>query len=440
MDDIDEQPGALVPGEHRPIRRVEAGESAFAGGLVADDHGQRVRVPAAGLASELWEFSAAEHVAGVRDLVRTRDGLDALLPWCADPVDAVLACRAAAGDLPSPGEIVTLVGSLLRGIVEVGEREVRGRWWLDDVARPLFVPGDGVPCAEAVIGIVERLRDDCADRVLQRVLTRIAEEAGDHRVVLRSLDDWEAALTELASPRPLVREALAPERVRDIPVHRARLPRATDDPETGTPLRVRIAQLRESLATVLRTIRVPARPAPVPRLARASRDTAPGGAQRHGRMLLVGAATAGAVLVGGLLWPGGDDSSASESIAPPAATPDAVDASPSNEPEAAGVAPQGDIEQTAVELLKTIDACREQERTACEEALVPGAAEIILERLGAGGAKRPVTLIEDYGDIAVMRLASDEAHGEQMLVMVRQKDRWLARDVYDVADQPSGEG
>src|SRR5690606_31605325 len=142
---------------------------------------QRVSADAGELDEALWWFSGAEHVAGVRDMVRTREGQVALLPWCADSLDMVLARRTAAERPLVTGEVVTLVGSLLRGVIEVGGREVRGRWWLDDEARPLFVPGEGMSCASASVEIIERLRQDCPDRSLERVLRRISDAAADHR-------------------------------------------------------------------------------------------------------------------------------------------------------------------------------------------------------------------------------------------------------------------
>ena len=44
--------------------------------------------------------------------------------------------------------------------------------------------------------------------------------------------------------------------------------------------------------------------------------------------------------------------------------------------------------------------------------------------------------MEDYGDVSVLRLGPSGERGEQMLVLVRQEDGWLGRDLYDVADQP----
>ncbi|MDQ0612735.1 hypothetical protein QF046_000376 [Microbacterium sp. W4I4] len=459
MDEVDELT-ALVPGAQRVIRRLED-SAALPGDLVCDGDRQRVSADAGGLDEALWRFAAAEHVAGVRDVVRTRDGQAALLPWCADSLDMILARRAAAERPLGTGEIVTLVGSLLRGVIEVAGYDVRGRWWLDDEARPLFVPGEGMSCAGASVEIIERLRDDCGDRALERQLRRVADAAADHRVVLRSLDDWERELTELAAPKPIEVSVYAPEPVRDLPVHRAHLPLDAERIHGGPTLRERLSAARGQLSERLGAVRMRVTPAETRKDRAGDRSQGAVRTPRR-RMLLVGAAVAGVVLAGGLLWPtGGEDSSAMDQVvvptdaaAPPAATP-ATSVPPAKDettPTAAETAPptdegtpespavDGSVEAAVAGLLETIDACRADENAECADAVVSGAGDDIIERLGPDSATRTRSLIEDYGDIAVVRLGPTRERGEQMIVVVRQNDEWLARDVYDVADQPSEKG
>ncbi|MBT2486060.1 hypothetical protein J7E28_15260 [Microbacterium sp. ISL-108] len=56
-------------------------------------------------------------------------------------------------------------------------------------------------------------------------------------------------------------------------------------------------------------------------------------------------------------------------------------------------------------------------------------------------------LVDEYGDVAVVRLRREEggpvdegdthpSAPDQMLVLVRQDEKWLVRDAYSVADQP----
>ncbi|MGB3376038.1 MAG: hypothetical protein WBA87_12985, partial [Microbacterium sp.] len=273
MDDADELT-ALVPGAHRVIRRLDE-TAALPGDLVSDGERQRVSADAGELDEALWWFSGAEHVAGVRDVVRTREGQVALLPWCADSLDMVLARRTAAERPLVTGEVVTLVGSLLRGVIEVGGREVRGRWWLDDEARPLFVPGEGMSCASASVEIIERLRQDCPDRSLERVLRRISDAAADHRIVLRSLDEWERELTELAAPRPIDVTVYAPELVRELPVHRAHLPLDTQRLQDRVSLHERLGAARRGVSESLSAVRM--------RMTRArTRQERPGEHGQHG--------------------------------------------------------------------------------------------------------------------------------------------------------------
>ena len=52
------------------------------------------------------------------------------------------------------------------------------------------------------------------------------------------------------------------------------------------------------------------------------------------------------------------------------------------------------------------------------------------------GDEEPPALIEDYGDIAAVR--NPASAGAQMIVIIRRDGEWRIRDVYDVADPPSG--
>lgn len=452
MDDT-----ALTPAAHRQIRWLDGHEAAFAGALVTDGEQLRVRVAADDLPDALWAYSDAQHVAGVRDVVRRGSGHDALLPWCAEPVDVFLARRASAEQPLSTGETVTLVGSLLRGVGEVGDEPLRGRWWLTDDSRPLFVPGEGSPCGATAAEIIGRVRDACTDRMLDRLLTEIAGGIEEHRTVRRSGDRWEHELTQLAAPRTLARDVFAPERVVDNAVHRERRSHPTlRNPERDDlreRWRARIAGGVERAVVWLRERR--------PRRVRSEQRAVASHAGR-GRMLIVGAAAAAAVLLGGMLWPGDDETSATESVAqrspdepaPGEPKPGVATSEPPADEGAAKSPPPADrtrqpegeassgqtVPEQAAQLLERIGACQEQDDATCADAVVEGAGEVVLRRLDGGAQARGITPVEDYGDIAVVRLAAVAELGEQMLVLVRQKDGWLVRDVYDVADQPSVAG
>lgn len=444
--DAMEDAAVVIPGAYRCVRSLDSRESPFAGELVADGERLSVRVDAERVADSLWSFASAEHVAGVRDVARRSDGQDALLPWCTDTVDAFLGRRAAAGRSPTAGEIVTLVGSLLRGVAEMAERggtgsTIVGCWWLADDGRPLFAPGEGSDCASAATEIIARVRDACTDRALGRALGEILEGLADLRVVMREIGRWEAELTELAAPRPLEREVYAPERVSAIPLHQALLPQ---DARRVNRQRSSVMSGAVAMAVTVRSrwerLWESARDRWPQRVAGTQKPAVP--ARGRGRMLLIGTAVAAAVLTGGLLWPTGVEDTSAIASAERTTQP-----SPSEtaEPGPAASAPPSPaagatVEQHATGLLREVVECVSEGDSRCASAVVDGAGETVLERLAGADASRDLTPIEDYGDIAVVRLGAVGEHSEQMLVIVREHKRWLVRDVYDVADQPSDAG
>ncbi|GAA3947544.1 hypothetical protein [Microbacterium soli] len=446
----------LVPGAHRVIRLLYGTESPYPGALVRDGDGQRVCVDAAAAETGLWDFASAEHVVGVRDVLRTADGHGALLPWCIEPVAVFLARREAAGRPLSSGEVTTLVGSLLRGTTEVGATPLRGRWWLDDRARPLFAPGEGVTCGEAAAGLVERIGATCSDRALQRVLTRIRDGLADHRVVQRALDGWERELMDLAAPRALEQRVYAPERVQEIPLHRARGPQDPRAGERGSPrehrMGERLARAAEGVRRAVSALRerMLGRGRPVVGSFYATERPTAADAPRtpRRRMLLVAGAAAAAVLLGGLLWPAGGGQSSPSPAAVAETTRLHAPAEGGADPEGRGSArtpsPTAsiptDLAQTARALLKEAARCTHEGDPQCARAVVAGSAPTVLERVGPDADGRDAAVIEDYGDVAVIRLAETSARSEQMLVLERAEDGWLVRDVYDVADQPSEGG
>ena len=472
MDDI----AGLTPLAHRPIRRVDALECAFDGELVADGDVVRVRIPVERIPEALWTFADAEHVAGVRDVLRTPSGHDALLPWCPDSLDAFLGRRTAAEQPLSAGETVTLVGSLLRGIVEVGDAELRGRWWLTDDARPIFAAGEGSGCADAAVQVILRVRDSCDDRLLDRLLGSIATAAADPRAVRRAITEWERELTELAAPRAIERDVFPAERISEVSVHRQRAPREVDDVGESrsalltlfTTLGSGLDRARTRALERLRSWRARRRTHPSgqpPHVERATRPARPKAVTdasavakpRRGRLALVGVTAAAVVLGAGLLWPpDAEDSAAIEQMAPVATgsaaetgapesegTEGSAQPSPPRADEAEVTPPAGagdSVEQAGLRLLAAVSECAQTGDRDCGAAIIPGSADVVLDRLAAAQGERRVALVEDYGDIAVLRLGAAGEVGEQMLVLVRQKDGWLVRDVYDVADQPSDSG
>ena len=105
--------------------------------------------------------------------------------------------------------------------------------------------------------------------------------------------------------------------------------------------------------------------------------------------------------------------------------------------------------------------CADTGDAVCAEAVADGSSDVIAALVGdgsdigyggdagaAGGAdSSSVELVDEYGDAAVVRFTprengnadtpGDAEPGDgQILVLVRINEKWLVRDVYDVADQP----
>ncbi|GAA1123579.1 hypothetical protein GCM10009651_03200 [Microbacterium natoriense] len=484
----------LVPGAHRAIRVLDADEGPFRGTLVAD--GERVAVCADAAAFSGWTgwmLAGSDHVAGPLDLVRRADGHDVLLPWCTERISAFLGRRAAAGSTLAPGEVSTLVASLLRGVAECGERiaEGSGTWWITDGGRPMFVIGEGEDVRIATARIVELVQRECTDRALGRLLSSVqgglTEGSSRPRMLPQHLTRWEAELFELAAPRALDREVLAPERVRDIEMHRDEDPRAQvwsrrelrrasdeGDASRGVGRAVRSALVgwgraaSGTMADLLLRLRPDsgrgvARETGAglrSRIGRGRRDDGQSDKRREGdggrvprpqrrRAQMIAGVAAVAVLAVGLLWPA-DGAETVGAVTPetrvstppesPAATPDAL---PHSAPESPG--PEEDPLASGPVLLDTISQCLAESDAACTEAVAEGSAGVVdALAVALRGEERPeLALVDEYGDVAVVRMSAvaredggSPSEGERMLVLVRLNEHWLVRDVYDVADQP----
>lgn len=487
-----------MPDAHRVVRSLDASETPFGGLLVTRGEGVAVQVDAGELAGWVgWRFAGAEHVAAPLDIVRRRDGHDVLLPWCTERVTSLLARRHVIDEHLSLGECSTLVASVLRGIDELGEPGARegGTWWVTGEGRPVFVVGEGESACVAAGRVVELVAEGCRDRGMGRVLAQV--QMGLHlseeqpRVPRRQIEDWESALLQIATPRPLRCDVLTPERARDVarganarPRERQALgrrglagtntptPRRVSRAESSGLVRPAIAAVQQRAGGVIRRVvftlsgrgRSVRSPAPMQR-ADAVRSGTEGRLppRPRRRSLLIAAAAAVAVLAGGMLWPGGESGEASEgggapapsplsdfSTSPPAAAEDDLPATddptplPSSPP--IGVTDASESEDTAItavaSLLIDVAACSEGSAPSCAEGIAEGST-VDAGVLAEIAATEPVlTPVDEYGDIAVVRAESEGVESEgaavsRILVLVRTNDEWLVRDVYDVANQPS---
>ncbi|MDR6866139.1 hypothetical protein J2Y69_000724 [Microbacterium resistens] len=524
----------VLGGGHRTIRRVTTDEGPYEGRLVS--HGDEVCVAVDTAALEGWagwRIGDAMHVAAPLDLVRTTDGQEVLLPWCTETVPVFVARRDGTGPPLSAGERTTLIASLLRGVVEAGDIELMGGWWLTVTGRPVFVMGDGEAIARASAEIVRTLGEQTTDRSAARLCERIRGVLGDPRRTRHEAPALEAALCELAAPKPLRCEPVGqrePDPVMAISTTRAaatvterererRRRDAGSGVETGVgeaagiglrrrrlvggdiDRRSRVAASRaegslltSAWAMVRRVVRGESVHMPgqtgvgrrgsqmteSSRRARPSNDRARRdglgrdgggrsvsevsvGRRRWARPALVGAVVAVAVAIGGASWPASstDDVGSSPMPSVPAKTPTegptgAPTEAPAKAPAKAPAegpteapadgsveAPSADIvtpQRTPLdavpELLRFAGLCEGGDEGACARAWVPGSDRARRGPFDAGTAASP-TLIEDYGDLAAIRV--ERGRGPAMLVLARTDDGWRIRDVYDVADPPSGE-
>ncbi|WP_292776057.1 hypothetical protein [Microbacterium sp. UBA6741] len=416
-----------------------------------------------------------------------------LLPWCTERVSSFLGRRSVGGGGITPGETTTLVVSLLRGLDELGEGidgMRTGAWWLTDGGRPVFVLGDGTDARAGTVEILEQLAERSSDKVLRRATGAIEEALrkviAQPRLPRRLTEAWEQSMLDVAAPQPLKREIHAAERARDVA--RAVVPHVSGLHEGGRRLRAdrtpsrgsrRGSRAREAIGDAMRSsigevlARVDRmRGTQASRTGRQSvrrgRSAETGKLRR--RSLLVAGAAAALVLAGGLLLPEGEASgkgadlsggsgqaraSSSPDDASPAASPSVIgapeeseDSAPEgSEPEesAAGIDPVA----AASSLLRAIADCRAAGDISCADAVSGDAARVMkaLDGLPPSAAE----LVDEYGDVAVVRLASagreggaegeeggeeDESSDQTIVVLIRTGEKWLVRDVYDVADQP----
>ncbi|WP_050720858.1 hypothetical protein [Microbacterium sp. GCS4] len=428
---------ALLPGAHRVVRRLGAGEGPFPGVLVADGDSMAVLRDAEGLAGwGGWSLAGARHVAAPLDVVRRVDGHDVLLPWCTEKVAVFLGRRAGQGSALSGGEVSTLAVSLLRGIGELGvdPTDARsGEWWLTDAGCPVLVIGEEEDARIAAAVLLETAASESADRVQRRVLEAVAEGLRRHserpEVPRRQIDAWESELLSVAAPRPLVSAddtegSGAPSSAgREIGALRAavtdrpqgRVTRAEDGRRGRRHPRARaprgegvVAVVRAAAARGLSAVRglpLPTRAAASVGTGGADRQRPREGDRRRMPKLAVGLAAAGAVLAAGLLWPsdsGGqaDEPTVGRGVAPAesdgggasllptdspttaaGSSPDAVPPGPNDQDHplahGAGDRPVSVIEDEAARLVAVIRDCAVADDRSCAGAVVAGADHVV---------------------------------------------------------------
>lgn len=326
-----------------------------------------------------------------------------------EPLDDYFLRRARSTLPLSPGEAATIAIAVLRGCAETAHRRTPGAWCLTPFGRPVFiVDGGRDDVFTATASVLERLiallttdERPAFARVREGLLTEPP----------RAWDALERRLHAAVEPTPLVLGPLTPA------VEERPLPDPAPVPPTGW-----VGTLVDA------------------DIAAAVKRAAGGvlGAHRR-RLLLVGAAVAAVALTAGfLLMPATESPPPVAGIASPeptrptapSSTPSPTDADPTRD-TAVGSEAATDAATAAPGLLRSLAACGDD---ACRDALREGTREpgepLLLDPESAD-----VTVIEDFGGVAVVRLATGE-HAQHVTV-VRGDDRWLVRSVRDVANQPS---
>lgn len=410
---------------YRLLRRVSPPQAPFAGWLGRRSDGVVVQLVAGSeLANAAGVWSArGGHVLGVTDLVRCADGHLVELPWCGERADRFLERRHAAHAPLTPGEAVTLAVSVVRGTAEAtaGRRRevaVHGYWWLTDTGRPVFVPRGGAGVPELRAGGADLLHSAArdADPVAADALRAAAAALQDPAT------EVESELFALAEPQALAREVDA--RVRSDPSTDARPTAAAQEGDARTAIAryvdADIAHVvGESWDRLRQRLRRPGRTAPQ---------------KPRRRVWLVAASAAVLVAAAGVLWPdpsartGAVDQAGPVAHAEPAGIPAPDDQDGSEtKPGTGDAAWVAGVEAILQAWLQCGD-------DACRTRLIDDPSRLSpTTDLRALDAPREVVLLDDFGDVAVVRV-DPEGATSQIVVVIRTPDALRLRDVY--AAQP----
>lgn len=434
--------GALGRG-YRAVRAVRAREDApWAGTLVRTAAGEACVLVDARTLSERWlgwSAPADGHVLAPADIVRRADGHDAVLPMCAERLEDFVRRRAARLPL-STGEAVTLGVSVLRGCEQIaGLPGTAGEWWLDHTGRPLLATDVSERRAlDASASVLDQIQVEPRARYAwQSAVSAVSAE----RISVHDLDAAEQALFAVAEAEPLSPASLAPRTATELTAPRVDHPPASApafQPASRSLWQTLIAGVDDDLAdTVSRATTAVWRKL-------GSRRPAPARGARRAPWL-VAAGVAVVVVAAGILWPSPNGPADGDAV------PDAVAVSPAATPQATRIAgsqpaPSGtddplpaapeptDLVAATAALLDDRLACDGD--GACLAALSADPGRLPEGAIDLPADERTIALMEDFGDIAVLRVDANDATSSQMVVILRENEKWLLRDVSDVAQQP----
>lgn len=401
------------------LRAVAADAAPFDGHVVVHEGEPALAVPAATVeGTGIWAASG-EHVMAPLDIVTTMKGPLVLLPGVRCPLESLLRRRVTV----EPGEAVTIVVSLLRGVAAEITAHPRGgcvgAWWLDNAGTPLFVHAHEGSAAAVGAAELMAMLDPGDHEAAARAIAAAAGAVIDTARIVRGLPALEDDLFAAARPQAV--------RI-DGPSAGASITRAQARAEANRPTAAwrRLTVAMDGSLSDLVAERVDA-------LRQRWRRPTPAKKHRSRRpVLLVGIGVVGLVLAVGLLWPEPDDSapvpaSSRASLAAEAGS----SAPPGQAPAAAQVS--DDPVAAARGLLAAWNACGDE---SCRQKLQE--ARIEADPAGAAAvADASLTVIDDLGDLTLLR--ADDPSGRavsQIVAIVRQNDEWVLRGIHDVAQHP----
>ncbi|GAA3903288.1 hypothetical protein [Microbacterium invictum] len=436
------------------LRTVGLGDYPYPGTVRAGVP-PRVWVDARELAgTPVWHAGPDGHVLAPVDVARTEAGHALLMPLCPDR----LVERLERSTPLREGEAVNIAVSLVRGAAEAAAFDrAGGSWWITDDGRPVLAIGGTSSWSDETRALLHMLASDQSPSVATAIEDAAAVVA-DAPEAARRWTVCEDALLAAAAPEPL-----APRRS-PVPARRAvvaRVPEeaAPDEPAGAVAALVdRIAhafdgdlaqRVRAAVSGVIHRgadaegqSLAPAAPKPrvaAPGESRQGVSSPPNTAARSRRTpWLVAAGVAAVIVGGGVLWPEDEPTSAQQTVPTPAGSVTAADGGAS---PAATATPDADVTPESVPdaaagLLDRLAQC-----VAAGEDCAD-VREDISRPVPTGVATRvdvdrELSMLDEYGGVAVLRAegVNDDVPA-QIVVIVRDGEGWLVRDIYDIADQP----
>ncbi|MFT4214064.1 MAG: hypothetical protein QM622_04730 [Microbacterium sp.] len=453
------------------LRVLRADEAPYPGVLRAGEP-PAVWVDIEQLPPEVWSADADGHVLAPVDVARADTGHAALVPHCPERLGAGIGAGRARC---TPGQTITIAISLLRGAVQARELGAEmGSWWLDADRRPvLALTQSGTRRWEdETIAVLTGLQLSAGPR-LSAALAQTAAVISDARLSAAPISavlvqECEDALFEVGESEPLravsaatadaAGDGLSPLPAEVVSQRGESRHRAQDRGRARGPAEgesVTVARTRPvaglEIGRRLADVGLIVRGLPARLRGRAGQrphqgtpaDAVPEQHGQHRRRapLLVAGGVGALVLAAGLWWPNGEvvaDATApgtSGATMPSAvSTTPAADAHPSSGVSGDDTAGGGD-ETVAQAALTALATCIRAEAEQCPAAMENTTAALPDGVVGAQDAQRTVTLLDEYGGVSVYRVEAD-GFAAQVMVLVAVDEKWLIREVYDLADQP----